>query len=270
MNMYINFPYRCIFAISGKDSDQFLQSITTNHVELLTHENSQYSLILSPQGKFLYDVFMIRYNDNIVLDISNSTGLLSHVEKYSINLEIKIKDLSKKYTSCTYTQEFKIAKYINKDGFRFQDPRPRANYMRGILKLDNTEQMRSLDKYNIDRIKRGICDDTDMSNSFPLYYSMQHAINTEKGCYIGQEVTNRMLHKAVLRKKIYIISSQSQLPNPGTIVYCDDAIIGQMCSSASLEGENIGFALLNIASVEGMHNHKIIVGDVQAEFMVSK
>ena len=43
-----------------------------------------------------------------------------------------------------------------------------------------------------------------------------HAVSFDKGCYIGQELTSRMKHRATARKRILTVTADAPLPAPGT------------------------------------------------------
>jgi len=45
-----------------------------------------------------------------------------------------------------------------------------------------------------------------------------HTISFEKGCYVGQELTARMKHRATSRKRPVRVTADSDLPPPGTPV----------------------------------------------------
>ena len=52
---------RGLISISGEDSEEFLQNIITNDIFKINEHNSLFSAILSPQGKYLYEFFLIRF-----------------------------------------------------------------------------------------------------------------------------------------------------------------------------------------------------------------
>ena len=57
---------RGIVSVSGLDANDFLQNIITNNINALASNNSKYSAILTPQGKFLYEFFVIKSKTKIV------------------------------------------------------------------------------------------------------------------------------------------------------------------------------------------------------------
>ena len=51
--------HRGIISVLGKDSKKFLQNIITNDINIVNKDNSIFSGIFTPQGKYLYEFFII-------------------------------------------------------------------------------------------------------------------------------------------------------------------------------------------------------------------
>ena len=51
---------RGIISVLGKDSKEFLQNIITNDIKIVNKDNSIFSGIFTPQGKYLYEFFVIK------------------------------------------------------------------------------------------------------------------------------------------------------------------------------------------------------------------
>ena len=65
----IKLKNRTLLELEGDDSREFLQSLVTNDINLISKEKSIYSALLSPQGKYLYDFFIYKNtNNNIMID----------------------------------------------------------------------------------------------------------------------------------------------------------------------------------------------------------
>ena len=61
---------RGLISISGQDSKEFLQNIITNDISKVSKMNSLFSAILSPQGKYLYEFFIISLRNQYFIDCS--------------------------------------------------------------------------------------------------------------------------------------------------------------------------------------------------------
>ena len=51
---------RGVILISGNDADDFLQNIITNDIKKVSNENSIFAALLTPQGKYLNDFFIVK------------------------------------------------------------------------------------------------------------------------------------------------------------------------------------------------------------------
>jgi len=63
-----DFDNRGLLLLSGTEVDTFLQGLVSNDVTHADGTKAVYSALLTPQGKFLYDFFMIRTDKGVILD----------------------------------------------------------------------------------------------------------------------------------------------------------------------------------------------------------
>ena len=64
---------RGVILISGADANDFLQNIITNDIKKVTKKNSIFSALLSPQGKYLNEFFIIQSENGYLLDCSEDS-----------------------------------------------------------------------------------------------------------------------------------------------------------------------------------------------------
>ena len=90
---------RGLISITGDDAKEFLQNIITNDIEKVSEINSIFSALFSPQGKYLYEFFVISLGNGYILDCSNKSKeeLIDHLSKYKLRSRVKIKDFSKEH-----------------------------------------------------------------------------------------------------------------------------------------------------------------------------
>ena len=90
---------RGLISITGDDAKEYLQNIITNDIEKVDHSNSIFSALLSPQGKYLHEFFIISSNNGFFLDCSNKSieDLIEHLSKYKLRSKVEIKDFSSEY-----------------------------------------------------------------------------------------------------------------------------------------------------------------------------
>ena len=282
------FKDRGIISISGKDSKEFLQNIITNDINGVDKDNSIFSGIFTPQGKYLYEFFVIKSDNGYFLDSSAEFmgELKTFLEKYKLNSDVQIKDISNKYVVGVISNEKfeEIKKEENKSTqtiiFRsspfFQDPRSKelgSRVLSNLEKLYLTIKKLSLkiednnDYFNIAH-KAGIPIKSLkklQNNLFGLEANFEElsAIDFKKGCYIGQENTARMKLKNKLRKKLLPLVSKENL-EIGSEITLDGNQIGKL-----LIANPFPFGLINTfdKKISELKNKEILVGKQRAKII---
>jgi len=279
---------RGIISVLGKDSKEFLQNIITNDINIVNKDNSIFSGIFTPQGKYLYEFFIVKSNDGYFLDCSEEfVGELKvFLEKYKLNSDVEIKDISVEYVVGIISNEKfeEIKKEENKTTqtiiYRsspfFQDPRSKKL---GSRVLSNLEKL----YLTIKKLSLKIEDGSDylnnaheagipiknlkklQNNLFGLEANFEElsAIDFKKGCYIGQENTARMKLKNKLRKKLLPIISKENL-KIGSEITLDGNQIGKL-----LIANPYPFGLVNIfdKKMSELKNKEILVGKQRAKII---
>ena len=279
---------RGIISVLGKDSKEFLQNIITNDINIVNKDNSIFSGIFTPQGKYLYEFFIVKSNDGYFLDCSEEfVGELKvFLEKYKLNSDVEIKDISDEYVVGIISNEKfeEIKKEENKTTqtiiYRsspfFQDPRSKKL---GSRVLSNLEKL----YLTIKKLSLKIEDGSDyfnnaheagipiknlkklQNNLFGLEANFEElsAIDFKKGCYIGQENTARMKLKNKLRKKLLPIVSKENL-KIGSEITLDGNQIGKL-----LIANPYPFGLVNIfdKKMSELKNKEILVGKQRAKII---
>ena len=279
---------RGIISVLGKDSKEFLQNIITNDINIVNKDNSIFSGIFTPQGKYLYEFFIVKSNDGYFLDCSEEFEgeLKVFLEKYKLNSDVAIKDISGEYVVGIISNEKfeEIKKVENKTTqtviYRsspfFQDPRSKKLGSRVLsnlekfyltikklsLKIDNgSDYLNSAHEAGIPikNLKKL------QNNLFGLEANFEElsAIDFKKGCYIGQENTARMKLKNKLRKKLLPIVSKENL-KIGSVITLDGNQIGKL-----LIANPYPFGLVNIfdKKMSELKNKEILVGKQRAKII---
>ncbi len=260
---------RFVLAISGEDNKSFLQSLITNDINKLSKSQALYALMLTPQGKFLYDFFFYEEDNRILLDcnLKNSEEIKKKLNMYKLRSKVIIDDVSGTYSAIAYINQENTCPYNT----ILPDPRSAKLPLRGII---NNKLYQDINKngfiegdintYEDIRINLGISSDADMEaeKSFPLEFKMDefNAIDYQKGCYIGQEVTTRTHHRGIVRKKPYIVEAQNNInlaAYKGQEITSGPNKIGIMCSSVN----NKGIALLRIEDLEKASSDIVLSGN---------
>ncbi len=231
---------RGVFVLKGSDAQRFLQGVITNDIAKLEHKNIIYTFMLSPQGKYLYDLFLISHSDEILIDyeLSCKKDIVHLLKKYKLGFDVTLQPTKYKVYS-VYKSHY--------DGLFFLDPRSNNMGYRLITMDGLTETNHGFTDYERARITNLVPDgvrDLISNRSFPFECDLDCAIDSHKGCYVGQEVVARITSRGSRKKKLFLVESEYTLPPIGTQILekIRNVIIGEMRSSVG----NIGLALLSI------------------------
>lgn len=182
---------RSVLRLTGRDRQDFLQGLVTNDVKKLAN-GLVYAALLTPQGKYLADFFLVPDEDAILLDVAAplAASLAQRLSMYKLRADVQI-------TPTDITPACGLGD--TPDG-AFADPRHAAL---GWRAYDGRAGQNGIDW---DAIRVAHCiPETGIEltpDSYPLEVGLDrlNGVDFRKGCYVGQEVTARMKHKTELKK----------------------------------------------------------------------
>ena len=140
---------RGFIQVKGLEAKDFLQNIVTNDLEKVTNESTIFSSILTPQGKYLFEFFVIKLGDNFLLENEKKSTeeIIKVLNFYKLRSKVDFVDLSEKYVATIISLEkFKeidnssssLGKTINYRGDPvYIDPRNIKLGAKIISKLEN-------------------------------------------------------------------------------------------------------------------------------------
>jgi tRNA-modifying protein YgfZ len=233
---------RSVLSVSGKDRANFLQSLISNDIGLCAPKQSIYAALLTPQGKFLHDMFVYESGEAFLLDCEaeRADDLLQRLTAYKLRAQVTLENVSDRYEVLAFPS----------GGSGLPDPRLPALGSRDIVvqgKRPGGFQKAGASAYDKHRLRLGIADGSrDMvagkSTLSDGNFDLLNGVSWTKGCYVGQELTARMHHRALVKKRLFPVTILGTTPAAGSILRYNDAEIGEMRSSQG----TIGLALLNI------------------------
>jgi folate-binding protein YgfZ len=225
---------RGFIQVSGDEAKEFLQNIVTNDIEKVSKSFTLFSSIFTPQGKYLYDFFIINAENGYLLECEKEAVLeiIKIFNFYKLRSKVNLIDISEKYNSIILSLEkFKeINKNENLKGSTttynkeiiFIDPRNENLGAKIVSKIENTEII--IRKLNLKKVEK----DKYYRKSFYLgipqvnlkklkdkIFGIENnldelgGIDFKKGCYIGQENTSRIKLRNKLRRRILPIEKIS-------------------------------------------------------------
>ena len=252
-NEVITLEDRGFIQVNGSESKDFLQNIVTSDIEKVTTNSTVFSSILTPQGKYLFEFFILKLKDSYLLECEkkSTTEIIKLLNFYKLRSKVDFIDLSEKYVATVISLEkFKeiSASSLSKgstasyqDDPIYIDPRSDKLGAKIISKLENAHltikklNLIIIDKkkyynksfelgipqINLDKLKDkifGIENNLDELNG----------IDFKKGCYVGQENTSRIKLRNKLRRRILPVHKISGDVSENDIIKYKDHDVGKI------------------------------------------
>ena len=218
---------RGFIQISGNEAKDFLQNIVTNDIDKITANLTLFSSILTPQGKYLYEFFILKADDGYLLECEKK--IVSEIIKifnfYKLRSKVSLNDVSKKYTSIIISLEkfkevskaqiLKGSTSVYNNQLIYIDPRNQKLGAKIVSKIENTKgiiknlnlKIVDKEKYYTKSFNLGI-PQINLAKLKDKIFGIENnldelgGIDFKKGCYIGQENTSRIKLRNKLRRRI--------------------------------------------------------------------
>jgi folate-binding protein YgfZ len=214
---------RKVFRFSGTDARKFLQNLITNDIKRLD-TGPVYSALLTPQGKFIADFFLIPDGNDILMDVDTDAAapLIPRLNMYKLRADVTISE-----TNLIVSRGLKDAP----EG-AVADPRDANLGWRYYGAEDHNTDTVDWDALRVDHKIPEMGRELD-AESYILEMGFEglNGVDFRKGCYVGQEVTARMKHKTELRKGLVRLVSDADIPE-NTDVVSNGKVIGRTHTSA--------------------------------------
>ena len=205
---FTELPGRACLLISGEDAASFLQGLITQDIRKLSAASLLYAALLTPQGKYLHD-FLLSETEQSGIRLESDAGSADELQQRLMRYRLRAKVTIEMQPQINVFASWGDAL----PGVCLSDPRPGmggrmygpcAEVESALLKQGGTPA--SPESYHYHRISLGIPEgvpDFISDKTLMLEAGMDRlqAVDFQKGCYVGQEVTARSKFRAELRKK---------------------------------------------------------------------
>jgi folate-binding protein YgfZ len=249
-------PDRGVVSVTGEDAEKLLQGIITNDMGLLTTQPALHAGLLTPQGKILFDFFVVRAADGFLLETARdkAAALADRLKLYKLRAKADIRDVSSDYSVAAIWGGTYEPHGRGKAPLLFADPRLAAMGARELITIGSdwalaNEEADSAtqDEYHAHRIGLGVPEggkDYAFGDTFPheALFDQLAGVSFTKGCYVGQEVVARMQNRGAVRKRVVPVNGAGALPAPATAIVAGGVEIGTL---GSVAGER-GLALIRL------------------------
>jgi folate-binding protein YgfZ len=261
---------RGVLEVTGADRRDFLQGLVSNDVAKATPDRVLYAALLTAQGKYLHDFFIIALGDALYLDgeAARLADLRRRLGLYKLRAKVSLAEASQRYvvavafgggaTDALGLAPERGAATAFAGGTAYVDPRlaelgarlllPRAT---GAAALGE-RGFRPSDAAAYDRLRLslGVPDGSrdlvvDKSILLESGFEELNGVDWQKGCYVGQELTARTKYRGLIKKRLMPVMVDGPLPPAGTPVTAGDQEAGEMRSGC----DGIALALLRLEAL---------------------
>ena len=211
---------RVIWRVTGRDAVPFLQGLVTNDVAPLQKAPGMvWAALLSPQGKYLADFFVVRRSSDpagtLLIDIPAdlAPATLRRLTLYKLRADVQIIE----------TALFALRGTGPTPAGALPDPRHPALGWRQWSDSPGEDGTTDWDAIRVEHLIPEYPADLRVEDSYILESGFErlHGVDFRKGCYVGQEVTARMKHKTELRKGLVRLRIEGAAA-PGTPITLPD------------------------------------------------
>jgi hypothetical protein len=282
--LFTELSARGVIEVAGEDRVAFLQGLVSNDVAKATPERAIYAALLTAQGRYLFDFFILAQGNALYLDAEAArlAELLKRLTIYRLRAKVSLADASARFavaaawgngatntlglSSTGAAKEFAAGiAYLDPRlealGARFMLPRERgvdAIAQAGFARADAAA-------YDRHRLALGVPDssrDLEIEKALLMEsgFDELNGIDWQKGCYMGQELTARMKYRALVKKRLLPVTVAGAMPAPGTAIMLDGSEAGELLSGR----DGRAMALLRLDAVErAAEGATLTAGDAQ-------
>jgi folate-binding protein YgfZ len=261
--------WRSKIALKGSDRTRWLNGMATNNIRDLAAGHGVYNFLLNAQGRIQADLYAFNRGEDLLVDVEGSQRekVLQLFDHYIIADDVEVADISDKIAAIGLTGPESRA-VLERAGIAV----PELAYLQfvkltwhgqSVTLLTSGEEAkeswqvwvapehaRSLwdslveagarpagsSALNLFRISRGIPQfGADIrEKDLPQETGQTRALNFTKGCYLGQEIVERIRSRGAVHRQFTAFLVEGDLPEAGTKILTEEKEVGEITSSADL------------------------------------
>ncbi len=278
---------RGLVVLTGRDRQAWLHNLVTNAVTTLAVGTGNYAFAVSAKGRILFDLNILCLPDTLWLDIDHLIMAVAaaHFDRHLFVEDVRIENTSGEYArlGCTGRGVADVARGLGVNGFAALPPLGHLSLEEGarFVRHDFVGQpgfelfvsrgqaahwwerltglgarpagYRTLDLLRIEAGIPWLGSDLTEQVLPPETGLGERAVSTHKGCYLGQEVIERMRTRGVVARRLVQLRTEDgralDLPAP---LFRDGVELGRITSLAPhpVKGHWVGMGYLK-SSVSG-------------------
>ena len=260
---------RALIAVGGPDWRSFLQGLLTQDVETLAPGEARLAALLTPQGRLLWDLFVVGREDGAWLDVAREhrEAIVQRLSMYRLRAKVEIagEDLPVSVLFSDHPGEGRgpdDERSALRPGSRpspgradegwVVDPRlPELGFRGYGASAPPGAVVADGAAYDAHRLSLGVPGPADWGSekTYPIEanFDLLHGIDFKKGCFVGQETTSRMKRRGQIKTRMLPIAFDGEAPPFGAEVLAGELRAGEVLSGAG----GRAMALLRLDRIAG-------------------
>jgi folate-binding protein YgfZ len=217
----------------GRDRARLLHAITSNEVKKMVPGDSCYAFLLSPQGRIQADLHLLCLADHFLIDTEPELRdkVHQHIRRYIIADQVELEDVTAQIASIGVegptaadlhlpAGDHTVAPFTitGQPGFRLYCPAESKAALIQTLESMGVKPA-TADDARLVRIENGkpLYGEDIRETTLPQETQQMQAVSFNKGCYLGQEIVERIRAQGRVNKKLERVELEgSEPPAPGT------------------------------------------------------
>ena len=245
MTKLAHLPDRAVLAVTGADRVAYLNGLVSNDVAEAAPGRAIWAALLTAQGKYLADFFILAEPDRLLMDCDagQATMLTQRLLRYRLRAAVAI-DPAPLLVHAAWDGPISLPNVVVAP-----DPRlPEAGWR--ILSSQPLSANATADDWDTHRLSLGLPDglrDLELDKTVLLEAGFDElaGVSWTKGCYMGQELTARTRYRGLIKRRLIPVQG-ANLPARGTPITAAGREVGEMRSSR----DGVGLAQLRVDALE--------------------
>ncbi len=278
----VHLKQRSFIELAGEDRRAFLQGLVSADVMRLTPSQALFGAMLTAQGKFMFDFFLIEQGDVFLLEVEaeRAEAMLKRLSMYKLRSKVSLR-LAPEWTALAAFGDG-VLKALGlggqtageavsfANGVAYADPRLLEAGARLALPADvglaaleavgfSPAPFEAWDRHRLALALPDGAGDLTPEKDLLLEagYDELGGVDWKKGCYLGQELTARTKYRGLIKKRLLPVRYEGEAPPPGSPIMQGEMEAGEMRSGMN----GLGVAKIRLEAL-GRRELMTVVGKV--------
>lgn len=250
---------RGLIVARGRDRARLLHNLTTNEVKKLTPGSGCYAFLLTPQGRIQADLNLFCFPEHFLIDTEPELGekARAHIRKYIISDQVELEDVSGQLSAVGLEGPGSAAMLESLGAPVPHEPYSHQKWDEAVVAAvtatglsgfrifteDSGEMRRKLESagavhatvedVRLVRLENGKprYGEEIFETSLPQETQQMHGVSFIKGCYLGQEIVERIRARGHVNRKLVKLEIDAKEVAPGAKVIGAGTEAGEIASA---------------------------------------